>query len=151
MKNTNYAAKIPFTVQLLKGKKYSCLANCYIPSFKFLHPVQILVYSCNDFGAKQKKLIWNLTLRVQFCRPRGLPGGWGRCWSFDLSGALAKQIAGSHCEPIGRFFIQKRNYIQDSFQMVSPHRIGPGKPRRGTQNIYAGWSKHSVIHNNFSS
>ena len=54
MNKTNYAAKIPFTVQLLKGKKYGCLANCYIPSSKFFHPVQILVYSCNDFGAKKK-------------------------------------------------------------------------------------------------
>ena len=35
-------AKIPFTIQLLKGKKH--LTNCYITSLKFFHLVQ--THSC---------------------------------------------------------------------------------------------------------
>ena len=46
MTKTNYAAKIPLTVHLLKAKKTQSLANCYISSLKLFHLVQTRVYSC---------------------------------------------------------------------------------------------------------
>ena len=46
MTKTNNAAKIPLTVQLLKGKKNSHSANCQISSFKVFHLGQTRVYCC---------------------------------------------------------------------------------------------------------
>ena len=39
MTKKNYSAKLPLTVQLLKRKKKTHLANCYMSSFKLFHLV----------------------------------------------------------------------------------------------------------------
>ena len=67
MTKTNYAAKIPLTVQLLKKKKIH-LAYCHISSLQLFHLVQTRVFTgVSDFGArKKKKHIWNLTIPAQF-------------------------------------------------------------------------------------
>ena len=57
---SNCAAKILFTVQLLRGKK-----KLLSSSFKLFHLVQIRIYSCKRLRGK-KKIIWNLLLPVQF-------------------------------------------------------------------------------------
>ena len=53
MTKMNYAAKNPLTVQLLKGKKISHLANCYISSFKPSHLVQTRV--CSGYRLRRLK------------------------------------------------------------------------------------------------
>ena len=66
MTKTNYAAKIPLTVQLLRKKKIH-LANCHISSVQLFHLVQTRVFTgVSDFGRPQKKHIWNLTIPAQF-------------------------------------------------------------------------------------
>lgn len=55
MEKTNYAAKVPFTVQLRKGKKYSCLANCYIPSLNSSIPSKYLSIAVTTLAQNKKK------------------------------------------------------------------------------------------------
>ena len=55
MTKTNYAAKIPLTVQLLRKEKIH-LANCHISSVQLFHLVQTRVFTgVSDFGARKKK------------------------------------------------------------------------------------------------
>ena len=55
MTKTNYAAKIPLTVQLLRKKKIH-LANYHISSVQLFHLVQTRVFTgVSDFGRPQKK------------------------------------------------------------------------------------------------
>ena len=65
-KTTNYTAKIPLTVQLLKGKKF---AHYSFPSFRLFHLVQTRLQLLPTSSPKNWKVIWNLTLSVQFSPP----------------------------------------------------------------------------------
>ena len=95
MTNTNYAAKISSTVQLLKGRsKTSHLANCYISSFKLFILFQTRVHSYQRLWCSKKKSFETLHFQFNFRHPARakvkfttpgrpylsnapLPGGWG--------------------------------------------------------------------------
>ena len=70
MTNTNYAAKIPSTVQLLKGRnKTSHLAYCYISSFKLFHLFQTRVHSYQRLWCSKKKSFETLHFQFNFPHP----------------------------------------------------------------------------------
>ena len=67
---TNYAAKIPSTVQLLKERnKTSHLANCYISSFKLFYLFQARVHSYQRLWCSKKKSFETFTSSSIFSTP----------------------------------------------------------------------------------
>ena len=69
MNKTNYAAKIPLTVQLLKGKKnVTQLIAIPLPLNSSISSKYVFI-AVSDFGAKEEKSFETLHFRFDFLHP----------------------------------------------------------------------------------